>query len=135
MSSLRIGELAKRTAVNIETIRYYERRGLLAPPPRSRSGYRLYQGDAVGRIAFIKRAKALGFTLTEISELLELRVDPGSGCEDIEARAQSTMERIECKIEELEKMRAALERLATACRTGQPTSACPIIEDLESPEA
>lgn len=135
MNDLRIGELAKRADVNVETIRYYERRGLLASPPRSRSGYRLFQADAVSRIAFVKKAKALGFTLTEISELLELRVDPGRGCEDVEARAQRTIGRIEGKIEELERMRAALQRLATACQAGQPTSACPIIEDLESPEA
>ncbi len=132
MSNFRIGELAKRADVNVETIRYYERRGLLAPPPRSASGYRQYDELDVGRITFIKRAQSLGFTLAEITDLLRLRVDPDGSCGDVEDRARQTLARIEGKVEELARMKVALERLVSACENGRPTSACPIIEGLES---
>lgn len=131
MATLTIGRLARRAGVNVETIRYYERRGLLPEPPRTGSGYRQYQPQAVRRIGFIKRAQALGFTLEEIGELLALRVHPGSNCDAVERQAERTMARIETKIGELERMHAALRRLAGACRARRSTDDCPMLEALE----
>ena len=86
MSPLRSGELAKQAGVNVETLRVYERKGILPQPPRRASGYREYPPDAVDRIRFIKRAQELGFTLKEIKELLELGADPQTTCADLRAR-------------------------------------------------
>lgn len=129
---LTIGQLARRAGVNVETVRYYERRRLVPEPPRTPSGYRQYPPDTVRRLAFIKRAQSLGFTLAEIDELLSLRVDPASTCGDVEQKAQQTMGRIERKMGELAVMHDALHALAAACRDGRPTSECPIIEMLET---
>jgi len=80
MESMTIGKLAKRAGVGVETIRFYERKGLLPEPPRRYSGYREYPESAIDRVRFIRRAKELGFTLKEIGELLELRIRPGTTC-------------------------------------------------------
>ena len=86
-AALTIGRLANASGVGVETIRFYEREGLLPEPPRKRSGYRQYPADAVARVLFIRRAKELGFTLKEITELLKLRVDPDTSCADVRALA------------------------------------------------
>ena len=86
---LNIGTLAKQAEVNIQTIRYYERRGLLPEPERTASNYRVYAADTVRRVRFIKRAQDLGFTLSEIKELLDLRASPRSCCEDVRARSKA----------------------------------------------
>ena len=130
--NLRIGQLAKRSQVNIETVRYYERRGLIPNPPRGESGYRQFPQDVVGRIRFIKHAQGVGFTLKEVSELLSLRVDPKTTCADVKKRAEMKVAEIEKKIEALDKMRKALLTLRAACRGRGPSSECPILEALDS---
>ena len=94
MEKLTIGQLAKRANVNLETIRYYERRGLIPEPPRSESGYRMYSRDAVARTEFIKRAQALGFSLREISEIFALRMEPETTCGDMKAKVEAKIEDI-----------------------------------------
>lgn len=128
---LTIGQLARHAGVGVETIRFYEREGLIAEPERRASGYRQYSKDAVRRVQFIRRAKDLGFTLKEIQELLELRVDPDCGCADVREQARAKVRDIEQRIASLEGMKAALERLAKKCRGRGPTSECPILEELD----
>src|SRR5947209_4073737 len=104
MKPLTIGHVARRAGVGIETVRFYERQGLLNRPARSpSSGYRLYEEEVVARLQFILRAKELGFTLKEIKELLSLRVDPATSCDDVKARA-------EVKIADIEERIATLQR-------------------------
>ncbi len=129
--TMTIGQVAERVHVNVQTVRYYERRGLLPEPPRTASGYRQYDAEAVRRIGFIKRAQGLGFTLEEITELLDLRVDPEGSCDSVEARAERTITRIEAKIADLERMRDALTRLAHDCRHRRASDDCPILVSLE----
>jgi MerR family mercuric resistance operon transcriptional regulator len=133
-SALKIGELARAADVGVETIRYYERRGLLAQPPRRTTGYRQYPPHAVRRVRFIRRAQALGFTLKEIEELLALRVDDGRSCADVRALAWAKLEDIERRVAELRQMGRALERVARRCRGRGFTSACPILEVLDEEE-
>jgi len=134
MGDLTIGRLARRAQVNVETIRYYERRGLIPKPPRSSSGYRLYPQEAVTRIRFIKRAKELGFSLKEISELLSLRVEPNTTCGDIRRRAEAKIVDIEGRIETLQRMKRALMELVALCQGRGPISECPILEALDVKE-
>lgn len=128
---LTIGQVAKQAGVGVETIRFYERRGLIAEPKRRASGYRQYALDAVRRIRFIRRAKELGFTLEEIADLLSLRVDPNSKSSDVRKRARAKISDIEDKIATLGDMRDALERVVSKCRGCRPTSECPILEELD----
>ena len=132
MGGLTIGQLAKKAQVNVETVRYYERRGLLPEPPRKESGYRQYSENDVSRLLFIKRAQTLGFTLKEILELLNLRVDPDTTCGDVKRRAEAKIGDIEEKIRALQKMKKALTKLASTCRGRGPTSECPILEALSA---
>lgn len=132
MKDVTTGQLAKQAQVNIETIRYYERRGLVPEPPRRQSGYRQYAPDTVKRITFIKRAQELGFSLKEIQELLSLRVDPGTTTGDIKGRAEAKVADIKAKIHDLERMKKALMRLAASCSGRGPTSECPILDALEA---
>lgn len=131
MENMTIGQLAKRTELNVESVRYYERRGLIPEPRRSGSGYRLYSQEAIARINFIKRAKTLGFSLSEISELLSLRVDPESTCRMVRTRAREKTADIESKIETLQDMKRALVKLTASCRGSGPTSECPILDFLQ----
>src|SRR5258708_7624372 len=111
MTFLRTGELARLAKVNVETLRFYEGKGLLPEPPRRPSGYRAYSGDAVGVVGFIKRAQELGFSLREIKELLALREVPRATCADMMKRARRKIEEIDAKIGDLRAMRSALARL------------------------
>lgn len=129
--ALTIGQVASAANVNVETIRYYERRGLIPEPERSPSGYRQYTRAAVRRLRFVKRAQVLGFTLAEISELLELRADPGRSCEQVEVEASRTIQRIDRKIAELRRMRSALAPLRRACRERPSSEECPLLDALE----
>ncbi len=131
---LTIGAVAKRAWVNIQTLRYYERRGLLPAPERTASNYRIYAGDTVRRVRFIKRAQELGFTLTEIKELLSLRASPRSGCEEVRERSKAKITDIDEKIRTLEAMRNALSRLVRACSGRGPVTECPILDSLDSEE-
>jgi MerR family copper efflux transcriptional regulator len=132
MERLTIGELAKRGGVNLETVRYYERKGLLPKPPRSASGYRSFPPDAVRRLRFIRQAQELGFSLKEIEELLALRAAPGSTLADVRERAAAKIEDIDGKIKRLRAMREALVRLTAACCGRGPVVECPILESLDS---
>lgn len=134
MQALTIGQLARRAGVGVETIRFYERQGLLAEPDRLPSGYRQYAGDAVDRVRFIRQAKDLGFSLREIQDLLELRVDAGSTCGDVKERARAKIADIEERIAGLERMKSALRSLERRCRGQGPTSECPILEALDQKE-
>ena len=130
MKKLSISELAKRANVNIETIRYYERRGLLAEPPRNKSGHRRYTTEALERTEFIKRCQSLGFSLKEIQDILELRVTSTSTCSDMKLRVTEKLATVDKKIEELIRIRDALDRLHKKCTGKGPISKCPILEEL-----
>ena len=130
--SLNIGKVADQSGVKVQTVRYYERCGLLPKPARSASGYRKYSDESVRRLRFIKQAQTLGFSLSEIKELLSLRMQPGATCGDIRKRARQKIGTVNVKIEELQRIKDALSKLATACQGKGPTSDCPILEALES---
>ncbi|MBI5162775.1 MAG: heavy metal-responsive transcriptional regulator [Magnetospirillum sp.] len=129
-----VSGLARAAGVNSETIRFYERRGLLPAPPRTAAGYRLYPPSAVDRIRFIRHAKALGFTLEEIEELLSLRRDPGCTCGDVKGRADRKIADIDRRIAALAVMRRTLAGIAAACPGDGPTSDCPILAALDTEE-
>lgn len=125
---LTIGRLAARSGTGAETIRYYERLGLLPKPDRLPSGYRVYREEDVRRLAFIRRAKALGFTLTEIGELLALSTDETVDCGVIRAQARAKITEIDHRIADLMRMRAGLEELARYCPgAGRPLVECSIL--------
>lgn len=130
-SGLTIGQLAKQAGVNVETVRYYERRRLLAPTDRKPSGYRVYGEETLQRLRFIKNAQALGFTLREIAELLNLRVTSTARCGDVERKAQAKLVEVEVKVRDLRALARVLEGLIRTCRAGQPTDRCPILKSLE----
>lgn len=126
--NLTIGALAKRGGVNVETIRYYQRRGLLQEPTKPREGFRRYQVESVKRVHFIKRAQNLGFTLEEIHGLLDL--DERKACGETRGVAAHKLEMIERKIAELSKVRRALRGLVRACDASSEGAPCPIIHLL-----
>jgi len=130
MKALRSGELARLANVNVETLRFYERQGLLPEPPRRASGYREYPPEAVSLVRFIKRAQALGFSLREIKELLALREVPRATCGDVVVLARRKMEEIDTKIDDLRAVRVALTKLLKGCTGTAPIAQCPIIEAL-----
>jgi len=134
MKSLTIGRLAKEAGVNLETVRFYERRGLLPRPPRSSSGYRLFPADAARRLRFIRRAQELGFSLNEIGELLSLRVSRRTTSAAIRARAETKIADIQEKIGSLESMKKTLQKLTRVCDGCAPLSDCPILESLDREE-
>jgi MerR family mercuric resistance operon transcriptional regulator len=134
MNGLTIGEVAAQAEVHIETLRYYERRGLVERPPRSPSNYRLYPEEAVRRVRFIKRAQELGFSLNDIKELLSLRAAPEAGCREVRAHAEAKIKDINDKIGALTAMKHALSTLVTECSGAGPLSDCPILESLETKE-
>jgi MerR family mercuric resistance operon transcriptional regulator len=135
MKPLTIGHLAKDAGVNVETVRYYERRGLLPSPPRSVSGYRLFLTEALRRLRFIRRAQELGFSLGEIRELLLLRVSRATTSGNIRARAASKIADIEAKIKTLDSMKKTLRKLTTVCDGCAPLAKCPILECLDKEKA
>lgn len=134
MRQLTVGNLAKRAEVNVETIRYYERLGLLPSPPRTEAGYRLFSEDAVLRLQFIQRAQDLGFSLKEIRNLLDLRLRPGACCADVREQAETKIAEIDRKLRSLRAMRSALVRLVEACCGNGPVNDCPILESLSRQE-
>jgi MerR family copper efflux transcriptional regulator len=133
MSAMTIGRLAKRAGVNIDTIRYYERSGLLPEPSRRLSGYREYGPTDVARLRFIMRAKDLGFTLAEINELLSLSAD--RDVSGVKRRAEAHLEHVEQKIKELQRVRRGLKMLITACPGHGDPERCPIIAALSEEKA
>ena len=131
-STLTIGAVARQAGVPLDTVRYYERRGLVAPPPRTPAGYRQYPADTVHRVRFIKRAQAIGFTLEEIADLLALWVTPEGGCDAVERQAEAAIARIDAKLAELARMRSALARLASECRGPHLPTECPLLAVLDT---
>lgn len=132
MKTMTIGQVARQADVGVETVRFYERQGLLEEPARKQSGYRQYTDDVVARLRFIKRAKELGFTLKEIKELLALRLEPGTTCAEVRERAEAKIGDIEAKIESLQRMKKALAKLARQCSGQGPGSQCPILDALDN---
>jgi MerR family copper efflux transcriptional regulator len=128
MSAMTIGRLAKQAGVNIDTIRYYERNGLIPEPTRRLSGYREYGPTDVARLRFILRAKELGFTLAEISELLSLSAD--RDVSGVKRRAEDRLQQVEHKIKELQRVRRGLKTLIDACPGHGDLERCPIIAAL-----
>ena len=134
MDSLTIGEVAKRGGVNIQTIRYYERQGLLAPTSRTEAAYRIFSAESVRRIHFIKRAQELGFSLKEIKDLLSLRIDAHTTQADIRKRALAKIADVEQKILHLQAIHASLLRMAEDCSGCGSLKDCPILESLDKEE-
>lgn len=128
---MRIGEIAAQAGVNAQTLRYYERRGLLGVPRRRPSGYREYPPDAVRVIRFVKRAQELGFTLAEVQELLRLRTDRRASCVEVRAAASTKIADIDQKLRRLRAMKHALRALVDSCATEGATRTCPILEALD----
>lgn len=131
---LKIGEVAERGGVNLQTIRYYEREKLLPEPPRLPSGYRMYPEQTVRRVRFIKRGQEIGFTLSEIRELLAIRIDGDRESSEVRALAQAKISDIEEKIQTLQRMKEALGRITERCTGCGPASECPILESIDSDE-
>jgi Hg(II)-responsive transcriptional regulator len=134
MSVLTIGQVARQAGVGVETVRFYEREGLLEEPVRRASGYRQYSEQVVKRIHFIKRAQQLGFSLKEIGELLLLRVDVHNSCEEVKWRTEAKIAEVEQKMAELERMRQALLQVASLCTGQGPASRCPMLDALDQQE-
>jgi MerR family mercuric resistance operon transcriptional regulator len=129
--SMTVGALAKQAGVKIDTIRYYERHGLLPKPPRTNSGYRTFTHASVERLRFIKQAQALGFTLNEVKQLLALRLNPGMTCIDVRKRAQAKLTDIQQKIDSLHAMKRALQQLVSVCAADGPASECSFLANLD----
>ena len=130
MKKITISQLARAAKVNLETLRYYERRGLIPKPPRNASGYRQFSQEDIARTKFIKRVQALGFSLREISDILSLRMEPGSTCGDMKARVEAKIEDVEHKIDALRQMKEVLLNLVSKCTGKGPIGDCPILEIL-----
>jgi len=133
MTGLTIGKLATEAGVPIQTVRFYERRGLIADPPRTPSGYREYPVETVRRLRFIRRAKKLGFSLREIEELLALRMTPTVSCGEFREEIAGKLGDVQERIRDLGRMKRALEDLHALCESTNPLGACPILDLLEEP--
>ena len=134
MTGLRVGEVAKQAGVNLQTIHYYERRGLLPKPSRTESNYRVYSEESVLRVRFIKRAQELGFTLHEIKELLSLQATPRTRCADVRNRAEAKGQEIGKNARTLQAMQKALTKLIRECSGKGTVTQCPILNALNSEE-
>jgi MerR family mercuric resistance operon transcriptional regulator len=134
MQTLTIGKVARQAGVGVETVRFYEREGLITEPVRSGSGYRQYPEETVSRIRFIRRAKELGFSLREIRELLSLRVAPDRSTAEVKAHVQAKTADIEQKIRMLRRIKKTLLDLVDACDGCGPMGDCPILGALEADE-
>jgi DNA-binding transcriptional MerR regulator len=128
---MRIGQLAAQTGVTVQTIRFYERRGLLKKTERLASGYRCYSADAIKQIRFIKRSQELGYTLVEIAHLLQLQQMRPHNTAQARAIVENKIRNIEDKIRNLEKMRDELITIARACGCGQAQPVCRVLEQIE----
>ncbi len=132
---MKIGEVAKQTGIGVETVRFYERQGLITQPLKpAHGGFRRYPPETVERIRFIRQAQGLGFSLLEIGELLTLRTDSTADCADVRGRAIAKRREVDNKIAHLKTMRVALQTLIDACPGKGAVRFCSIIEALESPK-
>lgn len=127
---MKIGTVAKQTGLGIETIRYYERQGLLDQPARKASGYRDYDERVIARLAFIIRAKELGFTLVEIAELLGLWFDASTTCCDVRRKAERKIQDVETKIKSLQSIKRSLKQLIDQCQQRGTLEECPLLQGL-----
>jgi len=134
-NTMTIGRLAERAEVPIDTIRYYERNGLLPAPTRRASGYREYASADVERLRFIRRAKELGFTLAEIAELLSLTSNRHDDMRGVKHKAEQRLEQVEFKIKELQRVRRGLQKLIAACPGHGELARCPIVTALSGSAA
>lgn len=132
MTRIGTSELAKQGGINVESIRFYEKEGLLRKPPRTAGGYRVFSSDDVRRVRFIKRAQELGFSLREIKELLALSSEPGTDCADVRERAMAKLADIDRRIADLKQMKAALARVTATCGGRGTINGCPILGSLNS---
>jgi MerR family copper efflux transcriptional regulator len=134
MRDLTIGEAARQAGVGVETIRFYERRGLIEQPPRPQgSGFRLYAPELVRRIRFIREAQQIGFSLREIAQLLALRADPAADCSCVRAQAAAKLDEVRRKIAQLQRIGSALEALIALCPGEGGLQACTILDTLADP--
>ena len=131
MSVYSIGQVAKQSGVSVETVRYYEKEGLLEVPERKESGYRQFKGDTIARLSFIQQAKKLGFSLKEIGELLSITSDANTVCNDVKQLSQDKLVDIENKIKMLQQMRKSLKNLIEVCPGQAPINDCPILDALQ----
>ena len=134
MNTLTIGEVARQTDIGVDTIRYYEREGLVPEPERSESGYRRFPPETVERLRFIAHCKRLGFALKEIRELLALRLDTPSpdACDQVRERAQIKLREVQERIAALRRIEEVLAGLIGSCRSRAATAPCPILDSLKS---
>ncbi len=133
MREMTISKAARKAGVGIETVRFYERRGLIEQPPKPRdAGFRVYPEETVRRIRFIREAQELGFSLSEIDELLSLRADPSTDAGAVRARAEAKLHQVNEKIAQLDRIRTALDRLIAACPGSGALRCCTIMEALTS---
>lgn len=132
MEVLKRGELAEAAQVNIETLRYYERRGLIPAPARSPANYRRYPHHTIDRVRFVKHAQDLGFSLDEIKELLSLRASRGAKSGDVKRRAVKKIDEIESRIDALKGIRVALQHLVSQCSGEGPVEDCTILHAIEA---
>jgi MerR family transcriptional regulator, copper efflux regulator len=132
MQACTIGKVAHRAGVGVETVRFYERQGLITQPHRGTSGYRQYPEETILRIRFIRRVKTLGFSLREIRVLLSLRVDSTARSGAVKARVYAKIADIEEKIRTLMRIKETLARISAACDGCAPVGACPILDALEA---
>lgn len=130
---LKIGDIARRAELSIDTVRFYEREGLLGRVQRSSAGHRQYDEETARRLAFVRRATALGFSLAEVKSLLTLRVSARMSCERVRERALSKLADIDRRIAELQAIRGALARLARGCERGDALGTCPVLDELGRP--
>lgn len=134
METIRIGLLAELSGVSIDTVRYYEREGLLPEPSRRASGYREYRQSDVERLRFVRRAKELGFRLGEIAELLSLTDNRHADMEGVKRKAEERLEQVEAKIAELQRVKRGLKKLIAACPGHGELDRCPIVAALSGHE-
>ena len=135
MKAMKIGEIAKHARIGIETIRYYEKAGLLQEPQRRPSGYRQYDESTLVRLDYIRKAKALGFTLAEIRELLELSFTAQAGCEHIHQRAEAKINDIAGRIRNLQSMRRSLTGILERCKKKNSAQDCPLVHQSKRKSA
>lgn len=129
--TMSIGTLSKETGIGIETIRFYERLGLIVPVGRKSSGYRIFDDNSLRALGFIKHAKELGFSLSEIQELLDLKADKKSKCQSVQLKAKAQLQAVEEKINHLERIRNVLSKLIEQCRQRKIDSECPLLDCLD----
>ncbi|MGQ0485882.1 MAG: MerR family transcriptional regulator [Hyphomicrobiales bacterium] len=130
--AISIGELSRRTGVHIETIRYYEKIKMLPAPPRTEGGRRVYGPDHARTLAFIRRARELGFTLDEVRALIELSASEGSSCAEVEEIASRHLESVRAKLADLARLESILSETVARC-AGNLSSVCPVLDVLVTP--